>query len=225
MRHIIVSTSFCLLLLVTGLPAAAQNYYVSDQLIVTVRSNTTNNHEVLARLTSNTPVTVVGEQGNFYRIRTPAGVEGFTMKTYITDETPKALVIEQLQAELDSLRKNYQQQQQQLSVFDEMGIDRNRLSELTNQLEVTRADLQQMTERYNVLREDTSDVLQLAEDKQYLEEQNHLLNQELTILREENRNFHRSNMIQWFFAGAGVFFGGWLIGKISRQKPRGFSRL
>ncbi len=214
----------CLLLTLLQGSAAAQTQYVTDSLILTVRSNTTNNYEVLARLTSNTPVTVLGEQGNFYRIRTPNGVEGYTMKSYITEETPKTLIIDELRSDLESLRERYEQQRQQLAVFDEMGVDGDHLAELTDQLETARLELQQMTERYNSLREESTDVLQLSEEKQYLAEQNELLTKELTVLREENRSFHRSNTIQWFFAGAGVFFGGWLIGKISRKKQRGFSR-
>lgn len=216
--------SFCLFFTVAISAATAQSYYVTDTLVLTVRSNTGNDYEVLARLTSNTPVTILDEQGNYYKIRTPNGIEGFTMKAYITDETPKTIIIDELRTELESLREQYEQQQQRLKTFDEMGVDGDHLAELTNQLEIARLELQQMTERYNSLRDENADVLQLSEEKQHLEEQNELLTTELTILREENRNFHRSNMIQWFFAGAVVFFGGWLIGKVSRKKQRGFSR-
>jgi len=213
-------------LLTAGLAATAiaDTRYISDTLVVTLRSNTTNDHQVLERLSSNVPITFLAEQGNFYRVRTPSGTEGFILKQYVTSVKPSALLVEQLQSQLTALQTELQQLQQRQANQQEISIDSPQSPDLVVQLEEARTNLKQVTEQYDKLRESSTDVLTLYEDNQRLEEQNQSLNREVLVLREENSSFHRSNMIQWFLAGAAVFLGGWLIGKISRQKPRGFSR-
>lgn len=218
-------------ILVTGLLSAglvttaiADTRYITDSLVVTLRNNTSNDHQVLERLSSNTPVTFLAEQGNFYQVRTPKGNEGFILKQYVTADVPKALLIEQLQARIAALEADYNQLQARYTRLQQGNDDSTQNTDLVLQLEEARTNLKQLTEQYESLRESSADVLTLYENNQLLEEQNQSLTREVRILREENSSFHRSNMIQWFLAGAGVFLGGWLIGKVSRQKPRGFSR-
>ena len=204
--------------------AAADTRYISDVLVVTVRSNTTANHQVLERLTSNTPVTFLGEEGNFFRVRTPSGAEGFILQQYVTSQTPKDMIIEELQEEIESLQTAYAALQERLRNLQDSDSDQPSQADLVLQLEEARTNLNDIRQQYEQLRESSADVITLYEDNQLLEEQNQRLSREADVLREENTSFHRTNMIQWFLAGAGVFFGGWLIGKVSRQKPRGFSR-
>ncbi len=37
-------------------------------------------------------------------------------------------------------------------------------------------------------------------------------------LADENSSLRRREMVYWFAAGAGVFFIGWLTGRVSRKK-------
>jgi SH3 domain protein len=225
MRKPLIALASCLFCLLFAFSAAAQTRYISDTLVVSLRNQPADNSQTLEHLTSNTPVTILGEEGVYFRVSTPSGREGFIPKQYITATIPKAQQVEELQAELASLQQRYASAEEQLRLSVQDGSLQPRLEELSEQLETTRAELKQVTERYETLREETADIVQLVDDKEFLEEQNRLLNEELVVLREENRSFHRTNTIQWFFAGAGVFLGGWFIGKVSRQKQRGFSRL
>lgn len=204
--------------------ATAETRYISDMLLVTLRNNTTNNHQVLERLPSNTPVTFIAEEGDFFKVRTTAGTEGYILKQFVTTQPPKTIIIEQLRAQIESQKGDYRALQERLARLQESGSDKASAADLSLQLEETRTNLKQVTEQYERLRESAADVLTLYEDNQLLEEQNQSLTREVLVLREENSSFHRSNMIQWFLAGASVFLGGWFIGKVSRQKPRGFSR-
>jgi SH3 domain protein len=204
--------------------ATAETRYISDTLLVTVRSNTTDDYQVLGRLLSNAPVTILAEQGNFYQLRTADGIEGYVPKQYITADPPDTLIIEQLQAQIAALEEDKRQLQARYTELQHANADVAETADLVVQLEETRTNLQRITEEYENLRASSADVLTLHENNQLLEEQNQSLNREVQVLREENSSFHRSNMIQWFLAGAGVFLVGWLIGKVSRQKTRSFSR-
>lgn len=206
--------------------AFAETRYVSDLLVVTVRDQKGANYNTLETLITATPVEILEEDKTYVKVRTPKGTEGYIRKQYITKELPKALQIKQLQAEILKLQQDLAQvQQKSQDSIENADRDQARIETLTAQLNQSQQELQTVKTKYEELLKNSENVLNLTAENEQLIEQNGLINSELLVLREENQNFHRSNMIQWFIAGAGVFFGGWLIGKISRKKQRGFSRL
>ncbi len=216
--------SLSLLLIATA--GFAETRYISDVLVVTVRSNTGNNYQTVDNLKTATPVEVLGEDQTYVKVRTPEGKVGYILRQYVTKELPKAVQIDRLEKETAALKEQLQQQQQ--SSADKLAnADANlaKIAELQKQLQVANDDLDKVKNEYDSLLQNSQNVVSLSTENEDLIEQNKQLNNELVVLREENRNFHRSNMIQWFLAGGGVFFGGWIIGKISRKKQRGFSRL
>ncbi|MBN1957471.1 MAG: TIGR04211 family SH3 domain-containing protein [Desulfuromonadales bacterium] len=222
------SPLFLAVLLCTTLisPVAAETRYVSDLLVVTVRDQKGDQYKTLETILTATPVEILEEDKTYVKVRTPKGTEGYVRKQYITKELPKNLQIEQLQAEVLDLRQKLEeiQQNSQQSIAD-ASQHQSRVETLTSQLEQSQEELNAVKLKYEELSKNSENVLNLTAENEQLIEQNGLINSELLMLREENQNFHRSNMIQWFIAGAGVFFFGWLIGKISRKKQRGFSRL
>ncbi len=215
-----------IILLLAASTATAETRYVSDVLVVTVRSTNGDNYEVLETLITATPVEILEEDKTFVKVVTPKGTEGYIQKQYISKETPKVIRINQLQKENTALQQKLAEQQKHYQGnLAEADANQTKTEELVAQLAQTRKDLAKVSEDYKELLKNSENVLNLSTENEQLIEQSNTLNSELLILREENRNFHRSNMIQWFLAGGGVFFGGWLIGKISRKKQRGFSRL
>ncbi len=216
--------SLSLLLIATA--GFAETRYISDVLVVTVRSNKGNNYQTVDNLKTATPVEVLGEDQTYVKVRTPEGKVGYILRQYVTKELPKAVQIDRLEKETAALKEQLQQQQQ--SSADKLAnADANlaKIAELQKQLQAANDDLDKVKNEYDSLLQNSQNVVSLSTENEDLIEQNKQLNNELVVLREENRNFHRSNMIQWFLAGGGVFFGGWIIGKISRKKQRGFSRL
>ena len=222
-RHLIL---IGLVLLAAATSAYAETRYISDVLVITVRDQKGDNYNVLETLTTATPVEILDEDKTYVKVKTPKGTVGYILKQYITKELPKALQIKQLngqvsdlQAQLDQLREKSQES------LNTASQSQAQSDSLTKQLEQTRQELATVDNKYQQLLKNSENVINLTTENEQLIEQNKLINSELMVLREENQNFHRSNMIQWFIAGAAVFFGGWLIGKISRKKQRGYSRL
>ncbi len=207
-------------------PGNAETRYVSDVLVVTVRSQKGNTYDVLETLVTATPVEILAEDKTFVKVKTPKGTEGYILKQYITRELPKARQIKQLknevaglQQQLEQLRRNAQEQQETAQT------GQAQIEALTAQLSQSSQQLEQVETDYRQLLQDSENVINLGNENEQLREQNTRMNSELLVLREENQSFHRSNMIRWFLAGGGVFFGGWVIGKISRGKKRSYSRL
>lgn len=212
--------------LLTLSQAYAETRYVSDTLVVTVRSHKGDQYQTLETLLTASPVEILEEDKSYVKVKTEKGTVGFIRKQYITKKLPKAIQIKRLQAELEQVKQTLTQtrqaSQQSLESADQQ---KQQIANLTTQLGQTSRELEKVTADYRQLLSDSENVLNLSSENEQLIEQNNQMNSELQVLREENQSFHRSNMIQWFLAGAGVFFGGWIIGKISRKKSRSYSRL
>lgn len=224
MRTVTISLLATALLLTVAVTTYADTRYISDQLVVTVRSNKTKIYTVLATLRTANPVEVLEEDANFLKIRTAKGVVGFIRKQYVTRTIPKAIQIAQLKKQQATLKK--QLQQQQLKVQKTSGVataSQSEIEQLTNDLKQTRQQLEKVSRDYEQLKKRSENVINLTTERDQLREENARITSQLTVLQEENKGFHRSNMIQWFLAGGGVFLVGWLIGKISRKK-RGYGR-
>ena len=212
---------FGFLFLVTTSSLYAETRYISDQLIVTVRSGKGNQYKILETLPTSSPVNVLEEDKNYVKVITQKGTEGYIQRHYVTKTLPKKTQIKQLTKEIAALQQQLETQHQSVSTFqDATGEMKNQITELSTQLDQAQLTLKTKEDEYQALLNKSDNVLELSSENEQLVEENNMLDSELLVLREENQNFHRSNMIQWFLAGAGVFLGGWIIGKISRKKRR-----
>ena len=219
LRHILIS----LLFLLAASSAYAETRYISDHLIVTVRSGKGNEFKILETVPTGTPVKILEEGKTYVKVITPKGTEGYISRHYVSRSLPKKMQITQLEKNIDTLEQQITTQQQNLQGNqDKANTNKNQIDELSTQLEQTRQQLEKSSQDYDSLLRKSENIINLTTENEQLIEQNNLHNSELLILREENQNFHRSNMIQWFLAGGGVFFGSWLVGRITRKKQRRF---
>jgi len=213
-----------ILLSLSATIASAETRYVTDMLIVTVRDTKGDNYKVLETLPTASPVEILDEDKVFVKVRTEKGTVGYISRQYITPEIPKKIVISRLQKQVGQLQgqldaqKKYCQEQTELASSSRAEIEKT-----STELETTQQQLEKVSKEFENLKERSKHVVELTAERDQLSDENNRLSSELSILKEENRSFHRSNIIQWFLAGGGVFFGGWIVGKISRKK-RGFGR-
>jgi SH3 domain protein len=68
------------------------------------------------------------------------------------------------------------------------------------------------------LKTESKDVIKLLNERDNLKTLNAKLNTEAEHLRKENSRLKRLQILWWFLAGAGVFFIGWITGRVSRKK-------
>lgn len=210
------------ILLLLSISAQAETRYISDVLVVTVRSNTTNNYEILTTLATASPVEILEDGKNFVKVRTQKGIEGYIRSQYLTKATPKATQIARLEKQKADLEEKLKAQQ--LKFQDASGLatsSQTIIEQLTTDLNQTMQQLEKVKKDYAQLKQQSEDVLSITTERDQLLEENSQNISQLQILQEENKSFHRSNMIQWFLAGGAVFLVGWLAGKTSRKK-RGY---
>jgi len=235
MRYI--SMIFALVIIASYLiaaPAQAETRYVGDQLIITLRQGTSTKHKILKTLETGTPVEVIEEGSSYYKVRTSDGTEGYVLRQYISSNPPKSLRIDELEIENSALKKKNKDLQKsksdlEMQLKNIQGKYDSELSSITAESTEIEQNLDQavnneriITEKYNTLVAQSENVVEIARERDQLLQKNKKLTTNIKELREKNKKFADSKMIKWFLAGGGVFFFGWLIGKISRKKRSRF---
>jgi len=78
--------------------------YISDLVVINLKTSVKAPYSPTTTVYSGDPVIILKEQGNFYKVETTKGITGWVSKNYLKDETPKPIIIKQLQDELSDLK-------------------------------------------------------------------------------------------------------------------------
>lgn len=224
-----ISTLFLLLFLLLipatqGLTAEKSNEtrYVSDFLIINLRNNMDPPYSVVGRIKTGEALRILKEKGNYYKVETSEKKIGWVSKQFTTHETPKSIII-----------KNLEEKVTQLESKDEFG-----LKKLLDAKEIAQSGLQKAEEKVAVLNMEITELKKLnstlhtIDPKKYSSaltelkklQASHLQQQTLlTATQNENRTFQIKSNIYWFLAGAFVLFFGILLGKIPSKRQKKFS--
>jgi SH3 domain protein len=216
--------------------AQAETRYVSDVLVITLRSGPEKDAEEIRTLRSNTPLEVIEEYGEYLKVRTERNEEGWVIKRYTTSNIPKSMVITELgerinqleekNEELDKIRKDLEEELNEIKKYQD-GSDEYKASIKKEREGAAKAlrELEAMTKKYNALRDKSRNVIEMSEKIKNLEEKIIKLNtsdnklKELSEkLKQEKKDLLRAGIIRWFLAGSGVLFVGIILGKMSRKK-------
>jgi len=212
------------------LPAAADTRYVTDELVITLRQGKSNEYKIIKTLKTGTPMEVLEEDETYLKVRTPEGDEGYVLRQYVSSEIPKSRRIEELEGRNSSLQekistleetRNYLEQQlktlQETSQQEISAMNAN-YAEMQQRLEQALNSEGDMSEKYDTLLAQAENVVEIAAERDRLLQKNKVLGAEAAALMKKNDKLTDSRMIKWFLAGGGVFFFGWIIGKVSRKK-------
>ncbi|MBN2644058.1 MAG: TIGR04211 family SH3 domain-containing protein [Desulfuromonadaceae bacterium] len=188
----------------------AETCYVADQLVITLREGMGTQYRVVQTLKTDTPMTIIREDGNYLFVRLEDGTEGYVLKQYVSRHLPKPVQIRQLQSDVEALQ---QQLEQQKGAVEQLQQTRQTLQETAETLAARQQELDE-------LKKLSDNVLMVEQERQRLKDDLAAAAQELEVLRGENTTMLRTAMIKWFLAGAGVLFFGWMLGKFSQKKRR-----
>ena len=208
----------------------ADRRYVSDMLIITLRTGQGQEYKVIKTLKTDTPVEVLEESENYLRVRTDEGEEGWVGKQYISSDVPKFVIIEGLKKETSRLNARIEElEKDQASLLEQFEVtiqshvakvkelERNASNskEESSRLKIKLAEI---TKKHNTLIDQSKNVVDLISKQKRLQAKNVDLNARAEHLQKENTDLRDTRRLQWFLAGSGVLFIGWIAGKASRKK-------
>ena len=237
-RMVVGKTILVMLLSVTFIVSAsttsvfADTRYVSDRLIISVRDGQNQDAAVLGYIETGTPVAILEEKEDLFKIRTEDGIEGWVRAQYIVSEKPKALIIENLKNEIMSLNKEFENLKNgQASASNTLSktkkMYQKKIEELEEEVNINqkfaakaKSDFIQLDKKYTNLLKHSKNTEELISQVDKLKKLNAELNTEVKSLRKDQKNPLKSNRIQSFIAGAGVLLFGFILGGSARKKKR-----
>ena len=197
----------CVLFILVSMPLRSMAaYYIVPKAEVPVRSGQGREYKIIAVLKEGAEVDLVEEDGPWTKIRLKSGKEGWILSRYLSPERPARMLLKAQQAKMKALEEKLARAQRRLSTLEA------NFKECEQGREACLAQKDNITNRYNLLLEDSKNIVNLKTkyEKQGLEVQK--LKKELTLLRQENSDLKKDQNIRWFMAGGGVLLLGWLIG-------------
>jgi len=188
--------------------AQAATKYVSDHLIITVRSGQGSQHKIIKTITTGTRLEILEEfpDVGYAHVTLEDGTEGWVRTQYLTDK-PVAKDI------LARLEKRYAKLQEKsgsgLSELKTLKADYAKLGNDYKQLEKSHKELIARMERISQV---SAKPILLDKENRELKEQNVTLTNEMQLVSQENQILKDRSDRDWFLAGGGVMIVGILLG-------------
>ncbi len=200
---------FLFVLALPLLVQAAETRYVTDHLIITLRSGQGKQYQVLKTLPSGTPLEILETTEDGYsRVRTPDGIEGWVLSRYLSEEPIARDRLAKAQKQLERLQADNRKLRSQVTEL------RRKAAELEAERDRLRSENRKLAGELKHLKQVAAKPIELEEQNRILKQQNVSLEKELQLVRQENQVLQNSTQRDWFIAGAGVLLGGILLGLI-----------
>lgn len=136
---------------------AAETMYVTDQVTVGLRADTTPDAVLLGTVSTGTTLEVVERNGSFARVRDSNGVEGWVEATALVSQPPAAQQLKALRAEFDRTRAQLANTQGQLEkIRATPAIPAPGLDKIQAELAGARAQLSKVQADFKKKEEETS---------------------------------------------------------------------
>jgi len=184
-----------------GIPSfvAAKDIYVTGVTKITMRTNPGTGNKIVAMLTSGTKLEIIEYQKDWSMVRTAGGKNGWVLSRFLTEEVPKALLVQQLKHENQGLLAALETAQEKVRELE------TKNAALTG-TEIKYKQLQKASADYLKLDAEYKELVKSSEDQKF---QIHTLEQNLN---DEEK--------LWFLSGAGVFIVGLILGLSTRKKKK-----
>jgi SH3 domain protein len=195
--------------LVFPLTVTAATKYVTDHLVITLRTGQGNQFQIIKTLPSGTLLTVLEETTTGYtQVRTSDGTEGWVRTQYLSDDPPAAEELAKAQDKLAKLQDKLSKAQQELSDLQKQKTQLDsEHNKLLSENKTTNAELAKLTQIAAHPKELESENIDLREKFATMSDQFNLIKQENQVLKDRSKR-------NWFLAGALVVIIGIVIGLI-----------
>lgn len=195
-------------LLLTTATVLAETRYVVDNLIITMRSGQSTQHQVLRTWPSSTKLEILEAGEKYSRARGPDGTEGWVLNQYISLKPTAKIRLVTAESKLAKLETKNNRLNAELKT---LGDKEAGVSEQHKKLA---RDNKKQNEELTRLRRVAAKPLKLENENQRLKRELLELESQHELLRQENQMLGDSSDREWFLNGAGVVILGIILGLI-----------
>jgi SH3 domain protein len=182
--------------------------YITDEFEVTLRSGTSTSNEILMLLKSGQAVTLLEQDSvtQYSLVKAKNGKQGYVLSRYLVDVPSAKQRLASLQQATAAQKQENQSLKGEVSIL-QTDLDNQLLNNenLKNSLQTSEDEL----ERVSIAAESTLDII---EKNRVMEATITELQQQQSLLTDENATLKDSTRMDWFIRGAAVSLVAFLIG-------------
>lgn len=212
-----------LILLLASTPILADTRYVVDELIITVRSGPSSQHQIIKLIHSGAKLDVIEEvdnDGKQYAHIRAGDLDGWVLSQYLINTPIARDQLETAQNKTEKYREENTRLKQQLA---ELQQARNTLEQQRDKLTL---NTQQMDQQLSKLKRVSAHPLEIEKNNEQLRDELARRLDEVKALSKENATLKSRDNREWFIYGAVVVFVSILFGilltRIRWQKRSGW---
>ena len=203
-------------LMMVAATAVGQTLYVSDQLVITVRTGPSTENAIITNLVSGDAVEVLqaNAETGYTRVRIQSGVEGWVLGRYLVASPvsqDRLIIAESDLAEAQATVATLEGSVAMLAA--ELEVTGRRLEE-------TETENASLTEALADLRAASENVLSIRDQNESLRRRLNERNEEAELLAIDNDLLRSRATRDWFVAGGGVLLAGIIMGLIAPRLRR-----
>jgi SH3 domain protein len=188
----------------------AQTLYVTDELVITVRTGPSTQNSIIENINSGASVTVLEEtdDGNYVRVRTDSGAEGWALRRYLTG-APIA------RSQLATAQRNLAQARERVTELETVVADLNeQLDTVTQRMEEAETAATTLNTELVDVRGVSANALTIRDRNESLRRRVNELDQIVDELTVRNAELGSRATREWFVVGAGVLITGIVLGLV-----------
>jgi SH3 domain protein len=197
--------------------ALAKGYYVKERVVISLKKSPAENAATIGQASSDDYLEVRDQSGSWVKVVTPRGSEGWVLINYLTEDSPRSLIIEQLNTKLKSSTDNYRMLQETVR-----GLEKE-VRELKYKLSNSSVEVQKSKNSYQKLKDSSSEYLTLEEGYKKLNDADIVKTKKLNELTKENLKLKSSERIRFILIGGGFIILGLVTGfalNALRSRPK-----
>lgn len=197
--------------------AFGQTRYISDSIPITLRSGPSLENRIVRNLSAGARVEVLGvdEASGYSQIRLVSdGTEGWVLTRYLQSEPIARERLAAAERNLNAARERAQELESQVAALTD------ELTRTREELETTRTAHKDASAELQDIRSVSSNALAVRDQNEQLRRRVVEAEERINRLAMENTELASDSRQSWFLVGAGVLFGGILIGLVAPNFKR-----
>ncbi len=197
----------------------AQQRYVTDEIVITLRTGPSTQNAIIRNLNSGAALTILEEndEGNYARVRLNDGTEGWVLTQYLQNDMTGDQLNAAAERNLAAAREQIEELQAQV---EQLSGD---LTTATSELGTLRSSEEDLSTELADIRQVSASAIELRDQNESLRRRVNDLDAEVDVITMENDQLRSRDNQNWFIIGAAVLFGGIIIGLVApslRPKKR-----
>lgn len=190
----------------------ATEMYVGDITKLNLRAGRGIKYQVIETLTPGERVTVLSTAGDWTKIGTLSGNEGWVVSKYLTSEKPADIKIEDLNIQMEALRE-----QLEMATLENRKLKEENIG-LTTRLNENSIKLDSAEKAFTDLKAGSKEYLTLKEKYDKITKEINEKNARIRSLEDKVDDQYISMAIKWSLTGAGILIVGFFLGSRTKRK-------